>query len=326
MPKSASPLPRLVRPMLAMAGVLPAEPQDSEFAYEMKWDGVRAVVYVEGGRARVLTRNDRDVSATYPELAGLAASLGHDAVLDGELVAFDASGRPDFGVLQQRMHVTSPAQVQALVASVPVSYLVFDLLHLDDRPLLQESYDTRRELLEGLGIEGARWAVPPAFRGDGPAAVAASKAAGLEGVVAKRRSSLYEPGRRSRSWVKVKNIRTQQVVIGGWRPGKGSREGGIGSLLVGVPGADGLEYVGHVGTGFTQAFLADLGQVLAADVVTSSPFAAPLPAADARDAVWVRPRLVGEVAFAEWTKDRRLRHPTWRGLRADKDIDDVTPP
>lgn len=320
------PLPALVTPMLASPGVLPGADQGDDWAYEMKWDGVRAVVYVEGGRARVLTRNDRDVTGTYPELAGLAAALGHDAVLDGELVALDAAGRPDFGVLQQRMHVTSPAQVHALVASVPVSYLVFDLLHLDDRPLLNDSYDTRRELLEGLGIEGPRWAVPPAFRGDGPAAVVASQAAGLEGVVAKRRTSRYEPGRRSRAWVKVKNIRTQQVVVGGWRPGKGSRYGGIGSLLVGVPGADGLEYVGRVGTGFTQAFLADLGQVLAPDVVGSSPFAGPLPAADARDAVWVRPSLVGEVAFAEWTKDRRLRHPTWRGLRADKDIDDVTSP
>jgi bifunctional non-homologous end joining protein LigD len=319
------PLPSLVRPMLASPGTLADVPQGDEWAHEMKWDGVRAIVYVDGGRARVLTRNDRDVTGTYPELSDLAASLGsHQAVLDGEIVAFDESGRPDFGELQQRMHVTSNPQVRALVTSVPVSYLVFDLLHLDGRGLLRAGYGERRELLEGLGIEGARWAVPPAFIGDGTAALAASRAQGLEGIVAKRRSSQYESGRRSRAWVKVKNVKTQEVVVGGWRPGKGHRDGGIGSLLIGIPGPEGLEYVGHVGTGFSEALLADLQRTLRPTVRATSPFSRALPSMDGRDAVWVTPRLVGEVMFTEWTKDGRLRHPSWRGLRDDKTPDDVT--
>jgi bifunctional non-homologous end joining protein LigD len=182
----------------------------------------------------------------------MAESLGsREVVLDGEIVALDAAGRPDFGLLQQRMHVTVPAQVRALVERVPVSYLAFDVLYLDGRSLLARPYTERRELLEGLGLEGPRWGVPPAFPGDGEAALAASQAQRLEGVVAKRLDSRYEPGRRSGAWVKVKRFRTQEVVVGGWRPGAGRREGTIGSLLLGVPDGDGLTYVGHVGTGFS---------------------------------------------------------------------------
>lgn len=313
----------LVRPMLATSGALPADVSGA-WAYEMKWDGVRAVVYVAAGKVRLLTRNDREVSTTYPEVLELVPLLdGRDAVVDGELVAFDPAGRPDFGALQRRMHVTNPAQVRSLVDEVPVYYLAFDLLRIGGRSLLAEPYDVRRNLLEGLGISSPHVVVPPAFVGDGPAALAASRAQQLEGVVAKLRRSTYRPGRRSADWIKVKNIRTQEVVVGGWRLGRGHRDGGIGSLLVGVPGADGLDYVGHVGTGFTEAMLADVHRRLAPSVLATSPFARPLPAADARDAVWVEPRLVGEVAFAEWTKDRRLRHPTWRGLRDDKSAGDV---
>jgi bifunctional non-homologous end joining protein LigD len=315
---SEEPLPVLVRPMLAVPGELPHDEADA-WAVEMKWDGVRAVVYVDEGRVRVLTRNDRDVSASYPELGGLTTALGtRQAVLDGEIVALDAAGRPDFGVLQQRMHVMAPAAVSGLLTRVPVTYLAFDLLMLDGRSLLRTTYDQRREILESLGLDGPRWATPPAFIGDGAAALAASLAQGLEGVVAKRRSSTYRPGTRSRDWVKVKNIRTQEVVVGGWRPGAGNRAGTIGSLLVGLPGAGGLAYAGHVGTGFSRAVLVQLRQTLEPLRREASPFAELLPRADAHDAIWVAPRLVGEVAFTEWTKDGRLRHPTWRGLRPDK--------
>jgi bifunctional non-homologous end joining protein LigD len=314
----------LIRPMLATSGELPLRRDEADWSHEMKWDGVRAVVYVDRGVARVLTRNDRDVTGTYPELSAMAASLGpQHLVLDGEIVAFDAAGRPDFGELQQRMHVVSPAAVQSLVAKVPVSFLAFDLLHLEDRSLLKVGYAQRRELLEDLEIEGPRWGTPPAFVGDGAAALAASQAAGLEGVVAKRNTSLYLPGTRSRDWIKVKNIKAQEVVVGGWRPGAGNRSGGIGSLLVGVPQGDGLAYAGHVGTGFSQAVLAQLLAALQPLTRDSSPFAAELPRADAADAVWVEPLLVGEVGFAEWTKDGRLRHPTWRGLRPDKSPGEV---
>ena len=314
-------LPELVRPMLAVAGAMPPASEDPRWAFEMKWDGVRAVTYAEPGRVRVLTRNDREVARTYPELAPAGQLLGGvRAVLDGEIVALDKAGRPDFGLLQQRMHVTDPAQVRSLTERVPVAYLVFDLLHLDGRDLLDLSYDDRRALLEelDLGSAGGTFAVPPAFAGDGAAALATSHARALEGVVAKRRDSRYEPGRRSRAWVKVKHVRTQEVVLGGWRPGAGRRAGTVGSLLLGVAGPDGLAYVGHVGTGFTDAMLTDLDRVLTPMRRRTSPFTTQVPRPHARDAVWVEPELVGEVAFGEWTREGRLRHPVWRGLRPDK--------
>ncbi|RJK96457.1 non-homologous end-joining DNA ligase [Vallicoccus soli] len=315
------PAPELVRPMLATAGPLPPAREEDRWAYEMKWDGVRAVVYVDGGRARVLTRNDREVGATYPEVAQMAEALGAlTVVLDGELVAFH-EGRPDFGHLQQRMHVQRPSR--ALVAAVPVSYLVFDVLWHEGRSLLAEPYAVRRSLLESLDLRGPRWDTPPVFLGAGSEALAASGAAGLEGVVAKRVDAPYAPGARSRAWVKVKHQRTQEVVVGGWKPGEGRRSGGIGSLLLGIPGPDGLEYVGHVGTGFSGAVLDDLLRRLRPHVRRTSPFHAELPAKDRRDAVWVTPRLVGEVVYGEWTRDGRLRHPVWRGLREDKAPGDV---
>jgi bifunctional non-homologous end joining protein LigD len=317
------PLPSLVRPMLAVPrdGV-PAD--DAAWAYEFKWDGVRAVVYVDGGRPRVLTRNDRDVTATYPELRAMAESLGStQVVLDGEIVALDGSGRPSFGALQGRMHVTGAAQIRRLVTQTPVTYFAFDVLYLDGRSLLDTPYVERRRLLESLELAGPSWQTPPYFEGDGAAVLAASQAQGLEGIVAKRLDSTYFPDRRSDCWLKVKNIRTQDVVIGGWKPGEGRRHGTIGSLLLGVPGPDGLDYVGHVGTGFTDKMLHDLALDLKPLARDKAPFAVDVPRAQAKDARWVAPELVGEVAFTEWTKDGRLRHPAWRGLRPDKSPGEV---
>lgn len=313
----------LVRPMLATPGDLPTGADEGRWAFEMKWDGVRAVVYLDHGDLRVLTRNDREVSATYPELAGLASDLrDRRLILDGEIVAFDAAGRPSFGELQARMHVQAPSR--GLLDKVPVSLLVFDLLHLDGTSLLAETYDDRRAALEALELAGERWAVPPAFDGHGEQAMAVSKAQGLEGVLAKRHDSQYHPGRRSPSWVKVKHQRMQEVVIGGWSPGAGRREGGIGSLLLGVPDDDGrLVYAGHVGTGFTQRMLTDLGARLRAAERGTSPFADEVPRAHAKGAHWVTPQLVGEVVFSEWTRDGMMRHPSWRGLRPEKTPADV---
>jgi bifunctional non-homologous end joining protein LigD len=313
----------LVRPMLASPGALPPPEQEQRWAFEMKWDGVRAVVYLDRGDLRVLTRNDREVAATYPELAGLANQLrDRQMILDGEVVAFDEAGRPSFGELQARMHVRAPGR--ALLDRVPVSLLVFDLLHVDGTSLVGAPYDERRAALEGLDLAGDRWAVPPAFDGQGAEALAASKAQGLEGVLAKRHDSVYLPGRRSPHWIKVKHVRMQEVVVGGWSPGAGRRQGGIGSLLLGVPDQDGrLVYAGHVGTGFSDRVLADLGTRLRAAERSTSPFADEVPRAHAKDAHWVTPRLVGEVTFSEWTRDGRMRHPSWRGLRPDKDPQDV---
>lgn len=311
-------MPDLIRPMLAV----PREEvprDDAAYGYEFKWDGVRAVVYVEDGTVRAVSRNDLDVTPAYPELLGLGKALGkHRAVLDGEIVALDERGRPSFGALQSRMHVRGAAQVRRLVEETPVTYLVFDLLAVDGESTLELPYAERRALLEALDLEGPSWRTPPWFRGGGADVLAASRAQGLEGIVAKRLDSRYLPGRRSDLWLKVKNLRTQEVVVGGWKPGAGRRAGAIGSLLLGVGDERGLIYVGHVGTGFTDRALADLGRQLAPLGRSDSPFADVVPREHARDAHWVEPVVVGEVAFSEWTRDGRLRHPAWRGLRPDK--------
>jgi bifunctional non-homologous end joining protein LigD len=298
---------------------------DAKWSYEFKWDGVRAITYVEGGRARALSRNDKDVTATYPELRQLGESLGsRQVVLDGELVAMDDAGRPSFGALQPRMHVTQAAQIRRLTAEIPVTYLIFDVLYLDGRVLLDVPYAERRKTLDALKLSGPSWQTPPSFEGGGKAVLKASLEQGLEGVVAKRLDSRYLPGKRSDSWIKVKNLRTQEVVIGGWKPGEGRRANMIGSLLVGVPDEDGaLQYVGHVGTGFTEQMLRDLEADLAPSARDDPPFVGTVPKEHARGAHWVEPRLVGEVRFSEWTRDGRLRHPAWRGLRSDKSPSEV---
>jgi bifunctional non-homologous end joining protein LigD len=309
-------LPELIRPMMASPGRLPGQGQDERWSYEMKWDGVRAVAYADRATWRLMTRNDRNVAATYPELRTLAAALPCDLVLDGEIVAADPGGRPDFGSLQRRMHVQRPSR--QLIEAVPVTYLVFDLLWRAGGFLLDAPYGERRARLEELDVVGPRWDTPPVYLGSGEEALAMSRSCGLEGVVAKRIDSSYEPGRRSSRWIKVKHQRMQEVVVGGWKPGEGRRSGGIGSLLLGVPAAEGLRFAGHVGTGFTVAALDHLESLLRPLRRATPPFADAVPAEQAREAVWVQPRLVGEVVFTEWTKDGRLRHPSWRGLRPDK--------
>ena len=309
-------------PMLATPGELPAPGQDGAWGYEFKWDGVRAVAVVEGGRLALWARSGTGITARYPELGRLPRALaGHDAVVDGEIVALDAGGRPDFGALQGRMHRTGP-EVRRMAAATPVTYLVFDLLAEDGESLLGLPYAQRRERLEALGVAGERWVPTPWFRGGGAAVLAASRDNGLEGVVAKRLDSPYRPGLRGPDWRKVKNVRTQAVVVGGWRPGQGRRAGGVGSLLVGVHDDAGrLVYAGHVGTGFTAAALEELGPLFTP--ADRPPFADALPREVTRDAHWVAPELVGEVAFAAWTADGRMRHPSWRGLRDDLVPEDV---
>jgi bifunctional non-homologous end joining protein LigD len=309
-------------PMLATAGELPPPEEDDRWGYEFKWDGVRAVAAVHGGVLALTSRKGTDITVRYPELGRLPEALaGHDAVVDGEIVAMDAAGRPDFGVLQNRMHRTGP-EVPGMAADKPVTYLVFDLLSWDGEDLLGVPYAQRRERLDALGIAGHRWVATPWFPGGGAQVLAASQENGLEGVVAKRLNSVYRPGLRGPDWRKVKNFRSQAVVVGGWRPGQGRRAGGIGSLLFGVPDDEGrLVYAGHVGTGFTDQDLADLKRMFTAR--KTSPFHGVLPRDVTRDAHWVEPDLVGEVAYAVWTADGRLRHPAWRGVRDDLEPDDV---
>ncbi|HEV2375647.1 MAG TPA: non-homologous end-joining DNA ligase [Streptosporangiaceae bacterium] len=317
-------LPGRLEPMLARPGVLP--PDNGTWALEMKWDGVRVLAYVDGGAVRLLSRRGQDITPAYPELDGLATALaGRQALLDGEVVALGADGWPSFEALQRRIHVTSPTAARLFARSTPVTYLAFDLLHLDGRALLNEPYRRRRSLLESLALDGPRWQTPPSFTGTpGADLLTVSRQHGLEGVVAKRLESRYEPGRRTGSWVKIKNIYRQEAVVGGWRPGQGLRSGLIGSLLVGMYGEGGLAYAGHVGTGFTQAALQMLTERLAPLRRDSSPFADLLPAEHARDAVWAEPALVVEVAFTGWTEAGRMRAPSYQGLRIDKDPSEVT--
>jgi bifunctional non-homologous end joining protein LigD len=306
--------------MLATLGELPPPSEDDQFGYEMKWDGVRAVLYADSGRVRVLSRNDREITPSFPELHAVGEALrAHRVVLDGEIVAFaPSSGQISFAALQSRLHVQNAARVQLLSEQVPIAYYAFDLLYRDGHLTLGLAYRQRRELLESLDLHGPHWDTPPYVAGGGPQALAESGRRGLEGVLAKRLTSVYEAGRRSKHWIKVKHQLMQEVVIGGWLPGKGGRVETIGALLLGIPGPRGLHYVGKVGTGFTRQILDDLLPRLRALERATSPFADNPPPRDAKDAHWVTPELVGEVAFTEWTREGRLRHPTWRGLRPDK--------
>jgi bifunctional non-homologous end joining protein LigD len=312
--------------MLATNASLPAN--DEGWSFEVKWDGVRAVAYIEDGALHLESRNLTDITPRYPELAPLAGELGPTpAILDGEVVAFDGHGRPSFGRLQSRMHLTGPA-VATRMASTPVAYLVFDLLHLGGQSLFDVPYAERRRLLEDLELAGPAWRTPVrhAGPGEGAALLAATSERGLEGIVAKRLSSLYTPGRRSREWLKVKNRASQEVVIGGWLPGSGSRggEGRFGALLAGYYDDDGLlRFAGRVGTGFNEAELVRLAGLLTGRERPTSPFAASDRRRIPRTARFVDPELVAEVEFAEWTHTGTMRAPSYKGLRSDKAATDV---
>ena len=324
-PEGFEPLPDRLAPMLAVSG--PAPPEGGEWAYEFKWDGMRVLVWVEGGRLRIVSRNGNDVTRSFPELRGFGESLGdHQALFDGELVVFGADGIPSFSTLQHRIHGGSPSAVRRLAVAEPASLVIFDLLHLDGTSLLSESYDDRRSSLETLPIGAAAWAVTPSFTdATGAAVLQASVDAGMEGVVAKRRSSPYRPGRRSPDWIKVKYQRTQDVVVGGYTRGQGSRRSDFGALLVGVPspGSRKLTFVGRVGTGFSESARRELRTEFGRLERVTSPFDAALPAALVRETTWVTPRVVGEVRFLEWTPDGHLRHPVWRGRRGDVAVGEV---
>ncbi|HEV2770511.1 MAG TPA: DNA ligase D [Solirubrobacteraceae bacterium] len=332
------PMPEQVAPMLARAGALPADP--SGWAFEVKWDGVRAVAFCAPGRVRLQARSLADVTAQYPEVHRIDRALGHRrAVLDGEIVAFDERGLPSFERLQRRMHVASPAAVRRRAKDVPATYVAFDLLWLDGHSLTDRSYAERRAALLELGLEGPAWRTPEAWE-DGAALLEASRAQGLEGIVAKRLDCPYEPGRRANGWIKVKHRPTTEVVVAGWVPGEGRRRERIGALLVGVRearpegGAGELRYAGRVGTGFSQEELDRLATLLAPLEREQSPFAAPAGprgkaasrgAAPPRGAVFVEPRHVAEVEYAEWTRDGILRAPSYKGLRDGNDAPSASP-
>ena len=305
------------------AATLP--PDDAHWAFEMKWDGMRALVGVEGASVWATSRAGNDATARFPELAGLGEALGGlDALLDGEVVALDAAGVPSFERLQPRMQAGSAAAVRLRAAEQPVAYMVFDVLWLDGHSTCELPYTDRRTLVERLGLAGAAWQTPPSTVGGGADVLAASQRLGLEGVVAKRLDSADLPGKRADAWRKVKPTRGQELVVGGWLPGAGRLEGTLGSLLVGYHDRAGdtgpLRFAGRVGSGIDATARATLEARLGPLGRATSPFDATPRLPDPR---WVEPEVVVEVAFHEWTSAGVLRAPRYRGVRDDKPAGDV---
>ena len=315
------PMPAGLVPMMARLAELPAE--DGGWAYEVKWDGVRAIAYSTPGELRLESRNLNDVTARYPELRPLNRELGSlSAILDGEVVAFDEEGRPSFERLQGRMHLTREAEVKRRAKSEPVSFQIFDLLYLDGHSLLELPYEERRRLLERLDLDGEAWQTPGYHRGDGAALLARTGDLGLEGIVAKRLDSRYRPGGRGGEWLKVKNTLRQELVIGGWLPQKGTTDR-LGALLAGYYDGDPpqLRFAGKVGTGFSRKGAAELLERLRPLAREASPFGGRQPERGSR---FVEPILVAEIEFRQITRDRILRHAAYKGLRDDKDAAEVT--
>lgn len=308
------PFPRLVPPMLATLSTLPDDA--AAYAFEFKWDGYRAVLYHDGKRTTLKSRNGLDLTPRFPELEALGRALHGPAVLDGEIVAHGPSGAPDFGLLQKRAGQTGKEPVRRLMEEIPVRYMIFDLLHHRGARVRAMPYTERRRRLLDLKLDGPRWSVPPHEVGEGEAMLAVSKKHGFEGVVAKRLDSTYEAGKRSPAWLKVRFLRRQELVIGGYTPGEGALAGSMGSLLLGYHDADGrLRYAGHVGTGFSEKDRLAIKLSLDKARLASSPFADKV---DRPRAVFARPKLVAEIKFTEWTAERKLRHPSFVAFRLDK--------
>ncbi len=303
-----------MEPMLATPAPAPAAlPHGPDWVFEVKWDGVRALADVHDGRLRITSRNGRDVTPGYPELAALAG-LG-DVLLDGEVVLLDR-GRPSFAALAERMHVRDPRRAGVLAASRPVTYLVFDVLRRDGQDLTPRPLTERRAVLDGLTSLPAHVEVSPWYD-DGDDLWSVTRAHGLEGVVAKRRGSPYRPGRRSSDWVKAAHRRTRTAVVGGWRP-ESTGTGRLGALLLGAPdAAGGLRYLGRAGSGLGGTAARTLRDVLAPHARARSPFVDDVPAVDARGTVWVEPTVLVDTEYLVRTPTGRLRQPVVRGVRTD---------
>ena len=313
--------------MLATAGTVKDISDDEAWRFEGKWDGIRALATLGPSGLRLHSRAGNDFTHAYPELQGLTELLeGHSGVLDGEIVALDTKGRTSFSRLQQRMNLAAARDVARVREQVPVQFWLFDVLHLDGVSLLRKRYDDRRRVLEALPLSGGVCLVPDQLTGTVRDALQSSVDQRWEGIVAKKVDSTYLPGKRSRSWIKIKNFADLEVVIVGWRPGAGRREGSLGALLVAVPDGDGnLRYAGKVGTGFTDVVLDQLMAALKPLRRSTSVVVETVPREDTVDVTWVEPALVGEVKFGEWTPERRLRAASWRGLRPDKSVADLMP-
>jgi bifunctional non-homologous end joining protein LigD len=323
-PDELPPLPPKLSPMLAASHDAGAF-DDPDWLFEVKWDGVRVIATTqrpgagEDGRTVLVSRQGNDVTAAYPELASLwERVLARNAVLDGEVVSFSADGVPSFQRLQRRMHVREPAMVERLRRQAPVTLVVFDVLAVDGRLLTDRPLVERLAVLDDLLVPGAAVQRSEPVAEHGRALYDAARERGLEGIMAKRASSTYQPGRRAPDWRKIKVRRTGEVVVGGWLPGEGGRSGKIGSLLVGCYDGEGhLRFSGRVGTGFTEAELERVEGLLAPLAAEESPFAT--PPAPPRDGRWVRPELVCAVEYSEVTEAGSLRAPAYKGMVAGRD-------
>ena len=305
--------------MLAQPALAP--PDSPEWAFEVKWDGVRVVARSAPGSVRLRSRKRNDVTDGYPELQGLGDALGErSAILDGEVVVLDSAGRPSFQLLQSRIHQRRASAVRHLLGTAPVTYMIFDLLWLDGEPLLDLPYLERRRRLDQLDLDGPRWRVPEQFIGHGAALLQATREQGLEGIVAKRLDSPYKPGKRGPCWQKIKNLYRQEFVIAGWTDGERGRAGRIGALELGYYEAGELRYAGRVGTGFDACELDTLAELLAPLHSPASPFAGAQPD---KPTHFAAPDLVCEVEYAAWTRDGVLRNPSYKGRRTDKAARDV---
>jgi bifunctional non-homologous end joining protein LigD len=290
---------------------------------EAKWDGIRAVGVWDGSRLRLVARSGNDLTSTYPDVTDVDVGLGAEpAILDGEIVAIDERGRPSFPLLQTRMNLQRPAEIAREATRTPVQYYLFDVLAAHGRDVTGRPLRERRQILEELASAATSPIVVPPVFDDVDGALAASEKFGLEGVVVKDPASPYRRGDRSGTWLKVKLTRTQEVVLAGIRPGRGGRAQTFGSLLLGIPGPGGLEYAGRVGTGFSDVALRTLVRTLEPLHTDQNPLLS-VPALDARGVQWLRPEMVGEVQFGEFTPGGILRHSRWRGLRPDKSPADV---